>query len=145
MDHKTIQEELLMMDGGAKDLETRPDLAAHVAGCAECRGIVEGWGALRSALGRTAPPAGAEAFVASVMDRLPGEERKPVVLRPRWSFSKWFFPALEYGLVALLLVIFIVQNPPAVTAESILLSDVPQASHWVFSDEPVDAAQLVNT
>src|SRR5258706_15116603 len=101
------------------------------------------WKSIRSALRQTTPPAEGEAFVAKVMGKLSAQEEESVVIRPRWSFTKWLEPVLEYGLVALLLIIFIVQNPPAVTAESILLADVPQASHWAFSEEPVDEAQLI--
>ncbi len=143
MDHHKIKEKLLAFHDPELSNEERQELKNHISQCAECRAIAKRWEMISSTLDRSFSIEPSEAFVNNVMNRLANSEEAQAPTISRWALPKWLFPALGYGFAFFLMFMAISYRELPVNTETVLLSGVPQSSHWTFGAEPPDVNKLV--
>ena len=119
MNHEMMKEKLQAFRDQELGEEGKREVLQHLPLCEECR----------------------ENFVQNVMARLERLE-EPAPARPRLAFLDWLFPVLGYGFAIALMFVAIAHREPLVTAEAVLLADVPQNSHWAFSSEPTGVNKI---
>ena len=144
MDHQILKEKLFFY----KDPETseidRCAVALHLEGCEECRGIVKRLEQIQTKLSQTTLKPSPN-FVFQVMERLePQTSEKAVQPTVFPAFLKWLFPALGYSFAVVLMFVVITHREMPVNTETILLSDMPQASQWTLGSQAPDAGALLD-
>jgi anti-sigma factor RsiW len=147
MNPKQIEQLQAYFDG-EQTPEERIRMEAVIGASAECRELLKQWGQQRRALQLLKKTDRSdEAFVSRVMTRLEEltvPEPEPVQVP---EFVRWLFPAVGYALSAILVfVTFSVKHPGSVSAETILLSEVPQETRGVFvKSSRSDVSQMFAT
>ncbi len=92
MDHESLKNKVFeLYDGELPSLE-KAEVEQHLAACAECRGLLEGWRASASVLFARPRVAPSEAFVQRVMARIaergaPGVSLADLLERARGAFT----------------------------------------------------------
>lgn len=145
MDTK-LENQLQAYFDGELTPEERLRIEQVIAASKECRDLLAQWGLQRSVFGRlkkTGP--NDDAFVSRVMNRL--DELKVPEPEPAEApeFLRWLFPALGYAFSAILVFMTLSVKQPSVSADIILLSEMPQETHSVFMARKPDASQMFDT
>lgn len=146
MTHQAIQDLVWRLQDRELGDADRAAVQAHLAGCSDCSEIVRRAGVLHRLLATAPHPAPSEAFVASVMQRLPDAEPawQPVARPHAWS--NWWSVIERVGLgvaAAGLMLAITVRQQPAVATETLLRADWPEQEGWAFADESPDAHLLL--
>jgi anti-sigma factor RsiW len=138
MTHEAIRDRLVMLDDPELPEVERQAVLAHVAGCGDCAVVLRQWRAARAPVAASRPMA-SEAFVESVMRRLPAPE--PPSLAGSWSVWLGWIPRLALSAAAVALALTLAQQPDPVSTETLLLARAPEGSAWEFaSDAPAAEA-----
>lgn len=142
MNHEIIKEKVLVYRDRELPEEERKQVERHLPVCEECRGILKRWDMLGGLFSRAASPGDSEAFVRNVMARL-AQQDEPAPLIRHWAFLDWLFPTLGYGFAIALMAVAIAHREPLVSAESVLLADMPQNSQWAITPEPAGSHEIL--
>ena len=145
MNHHELKEKLLVFYDPELPEEERREIAGHLPSCEECRHVLRRWERISNVLscGVSASTEPSETFVNRVMARLAVLEEAQRPAGSRASFLKWLLPALGYGFAFFLMFLAISQRELPVNTETVLLSDISQASRWTFQPETPDMNLLV--
>ncbi len=143
MNHHEIKEKLLFFHDSELAHEERQELASHISQCTECKATVKRWEMVSSTLSCSLSVEPSEAFVNNVMNQLARLEEVEAPKVRRWQLPNWLLPTLGYGFAFFLMFMAITYRELPVNAESVLLADVPQSSHWTFEATPADTDKLV--
>ena len=147
MDHRMAHELVWMLEDQELSQTQRQEVLAHVETCGECSTRLTQWRAAQRLITRVWHPDSSEAFVASVMGRLPSASSPS--LRParvRWSVPWWLVQQIGMGVAGFVLAIGLVaQRPPIpVTTETLLMAGSPEGARWEFSRQIPDPALLLD-
>jgi anti-sigma factor RsiW len=88
MEHESCRDLISLDADGRLPEADRPALEAHLGGCADCRLFADGVRAASSVIAGQEPPPRSEAFVQSVLRRLPEPSRDDLPMR-------WLVPAFS--------------------------------------------------
>jgi len=142
-----LAEQLQTYFDGEMTPEERLRMETVITGSAECRAQLKQWEQQRRAFQLLKNTGQSDdAFVNRVMYRL--EELQAPAPEPAEfpEFLRWLFPAVGYALSAILVfVTFSVKHPASVSAETILLSEVPHETRGVFVKSGSDVSQMFAT
>jgi anti-sigma factor RsiW len=137
----------LLLDFCAGSLEAGrgAELERHIAGCDDCRELVEAQRAMWSALDQWVPPAVSPGFNARMHARVAGETSGwrtwlPGVLQPAVPYSIWKSAALA-AAGAVLVAGFLVHSPHARDTTVVAQGDVDKGD----KGDKVDIEQVANT
>ena len=147
MDHRHIQERLFDFYDGELSGSARGEVQEHVAGCGECRALLEQWKRAAGLFFRAPAVQPSEAFVHGVMRRIrQGEVSRPEPFQAirRFLEGSWWLPAL--GLASLLYVL--VTGPAqqaALSIESLLLPEgnEPAAFRQILTGESPSSDEIL--
>ena len=142
MNHEIMKEKVLIYRDRELAVQERKEIEGHLPACEECRGILKRWNRFGGLFSRAALPGDSEAFTRRVMARLARQDEPALALR-RWAFLDWLFPTLGYGFAIALMAVAIAHREPFVSAESVLLADMPQNSQWAFTSEPAGVHEIL--
>ena len=136
MDHRMAHELVWMLEDQELSQTQRQKVLTHVETCGECSTQLTQWRAAQRLITRVLHPDPSEAFVASVMNRLPSASAPS--LRParvRWSVPWWLVQQIGMGVAGFVLAIGLVaQRPPIlVTTETLLMAGSPEGARREFS------------
>jgi len=143
MTHDEIKEKLMdYFDQECRKIE-EVEIQDHLQSCEGCRLTVERWSSMRTVVNRVQPEP-SEAFVKSVMARvdsipMPGGAKAK---KPAFTLPQWVFPFVGYTVALVLMVVAISERSPLISAEEVLMADMPNNSQWVIAAEVPDAAKL---
>jgi len=151
MDHKSAEDQLsAFYDCELSEKEHR-EVAVHVQECRQCRQILAQFGTLSAIFSRAAALQPSESFTDELMERLATLEASGEQTTRKSPFSlQWLFPVAGYGFALFLMFAAITHWEPyymggRANTETILLSGLPQESHWTFSKEKPEVTQLWNS
>lgn len=142
MNDKLIERLQAYFDGELT-AEERLRVEAVIAESAECRGLLKHWEQQRRSL-RLLKDSGKndEGFVRGVMNRLEELKRPEPQPLEMPDFMRWLFPALGYALSCMLVFLTFSVKPPSVSADTILLRQVPQETRGVYIKNASDISQI---
>lgn len=145
MTHETIQEKLSEYFDGMLNEHESAEIKAHLRGCESCRLALQRWEVLSLTFSRTQGIKPSDQFVTKVMSQIseletPEEEKEAESLS---IFRRWIAPLVGYGFAFALMLIAITSRQPTVTAEDILLNQIPQSAQWMYSDDSSDMENLM--
>jgi len=147
MTHQAIQDLVWRLHDRELAESERALLQAHLSGCAGCSEIARRVGRQHQLLATAPQPAASEAFVESLMRRLPETAREPQpVSVPRFLRPWRILERLSLGVAAAgLLMAVMIRQQPAIATEALLRSDWPQQEGWAFSSESPEAGLLLGS
>lgn len=145
MNHQEIKDKLFLLRDPESSETDRSIILAHLETCEDCQLSAARWDLFGKALKKVSVTKTSPNFVVRVMDRISSLEESEKIARQQTSFTRWLLPLAGYALALLLMVMAIVHRELPVSTESVLLSDVPQASQWTFATGTPDIGHLFDT
>lgn len=147
MDHKTIKDNLFSVYDPETGNAERQEILSHCKTCDECRARMIQWDKLRQIFSKSDTLEASPSFVNSVMAHLPEKTWEDIPsesrnLFPQIKIPHWLLMPLGYGFAIILMFIAIVSRQTPVTAESILLADLPASSQWTVASETPNTDQI---
>ena len=147
MTHETMQDAVWRLQDQELLPAQRAEALRHLAGCRECADIARRGGLLHQLLASAPQPAASDAFVASVMHRLPAPA-EAVASRAAWPSSQWWGLIRRLGLsvaAAGLAMAVLIRQPPAIATEALLRAGWPEQEGWAFSNTSPEVDLLLGS
>jgi len=131
MNHAQIKDKLAFFYDPEMPIAERSEIEFHLKSCLECQASIKQFDSARSVFRGAKPSLNPEWFIGSVMRQIRALEAENAAQKPS-ILPDWLAPLLGYGFALFLMFFVITHKDTAVSAESVLLLDVPQSSSWAF-------------
>jgi len=141
-----LYEQLMAYFDGEITPEERLRLDALIKNSPESQALLRRWTQHRRMVTRLKTESEREeVFVSQVMNQLTPQQTERTENAGLSDLLKWLFPAFGYALSTLLVFIIFTAKQPIVSADTILLSRIPQEARGVFVRNGSDISQIFAT